>query len=186
MRAMVFGLLLCAACAGDPFEMAEAGAVPLEAEGDARDAGVDASTLDGSRDWGDAPAAGDAVTEITPPISDGGAGNDAPPDVEPIEAAVDARADADPAESSTVDSAPAPLCCAGAGQVSCSSSVQCYAQGASCTAENVYGPDGGQYQTFACPGASSPCSAGCAAGSPCLWPGPEPGQWLGGSVEACR
>lgn len=191
----VTALVLCAlvaGCAGDPFEMAEGGAVPLQSTPDA--AGVDASTLDGSPEWRDAPAAGDAASELAPPSLDGAAGDVALIDgAEPLDAGADHDAAGElDAEASAPDAAPpdsappAPLCCVGAGQVSCSAAVECFAPGTNCTAQNVYGPDGGQYQTFSCPGASTVCSPACAAGSECLWPGPEPGQWLGGIMGACR
>jgi hypothetical protein len=185
----VAALLLFGACAGDPFELAEGGATPLtDIDGGALDAGgdalgdlqVDASTLDASRAARDSAAAGDALPETTPPVSDGGAG--AFDSARPIEASAEAQAP----EAAAPDSAPPAVCCVGAGQVSCSAAVRCYAPGASCSATNVYGPDGGQYQTASCPGAYSPCGAACAAGSPCLWAGTEPGQWLPGSLEACR
>lgn len=186
--AAIAALLLCAACAGDPFAY-DGGPSPLTIVGG--DAGAQGSALDGSADTRESAAAGDADAEVTPPTSDGAAGNDARVDAAldaPADQALDAPLDAQAeAEASAVDSAPPPaLCCVGAGQASCSSAVQCYAPGASCSAENVYLPDGGQYQTFTCPGSSSPCSSGCAAGASCLWPGPEPGQWLGGTIGACR
>lgn len=197
MRIYFAAVVLCAVlpgCAGDPFEMAEGGAMPLES---ASDAGAgDASTLDGLAASGDAPAAGDAASERAPPRLDGAAGDvvaaeqldagadqDAGHDAGELDAAAEASApDAAPPDSAP----PAPLCCVGAGQVSCSAAVECYAPGTDCIAQNVYGPDGGQYQTFSCPGAWAACSPACAAGSECLWPGPEPGQWLGGIMGACR
>jgi hypothetical protein len=187
----VAALLLFGACAGDPFELADEGGAALLTDidgGPPLDAGdvLDSSILDAQHLSRDSAAAGDAIPETTPPVSDGSAGTiDARPPPP-----VDASADAQAPEASAPDSAPpAAVCCVGAGQVSCSGSatVRCYAPGASCSATNVYGPDGGQYQTASCPGAYSACgSVACAAGSPCLWAGTEPGQWLPGSVEACR
>lgn len=164
-------VIVCTGCAGQPFEL-DGAAPQASAMVDAGDE-LETSVLDVGRPSEDASPAGDAASEITPPVSDGGAGDDGSRDAQ-VRDALAAEA-----------SAPA-MCCVGAGQASCSAAVECFGPSSSCSAMLVYAPDGGQYQTATCTGTPSPCSEGCAAGSACLWAGTEPGQWLPGSLQACR